>query len=62
MGVQFTVSTDGHGVRGAQMPFEPRVYCDSLGVTPANTNTVVRELLALRARNAVNAARGESVR
>lgn len=62
MGVQFTVSTDGHGVRGAQMPFEPRVYCDSLAVTPANANTMVRELLALRARKTVNAARGESVR
>lgn len=57
MGVQFTVSTDAHGLRSAQMPFEPRLYCDSLGVTPANTNTIVRELLALRARNAVNAAR-----
>ncbi len=50
MGVQFTVSTDAHGVRHAQTPFRPETYCGPLGVTPANTNTLVRELLARRAR------------
>lgn len=50
-GVQFTVSTDAHGVRSLKQPFNPRYYCDDLGVTPANTNTIVRELLAIRARS-----------
>jgi hypothetical protein len=48
-GLQFTVSTDNHGVAGAEKPFEPERYCDELGITPANTNSIVRELLALRA-------------
>jgi hypothetical protein len=52
-GVQFTVSTDNHGVGGAKRPFEPERYCDELGVTPRNTNTIVRELLALRARKSL---------
>jgi len=48
-GVQFIVSTDAHGLRNFQKPFNPRYYCDDLGITPANTNTIVRELLAIRA-------------
>lgn len=52
MGVQFTVSTDNHGLRSAQTPFQPEVYCEPLGITPAHTNGIVRELLALRARAA----------
>lgn len=55
-GVQFTVSTDNHGVGSAKRPFEPERYCDELGVTPLNTNTIVRELLALRARNSLRNA------
>ena len=53
MGVQFTVSTDAHGLRHAKTPFRPESYCGPLGVTPANANTLVRELLALRARKQV---------
>lgn len=56
-GVQFTVSTDNHGVGSAKRPFEPKRYCDELGVTPHNTNTIVRELLALRARNSLRKAK-----
>ncbi|MBX7254926.1 MAG: hypothetical protein K1Y02_01100 [Candidatus Hydrogenedentes bacterium] len=52
-GVQFTVSTDGHHVNGARKPFEPEVYCAETGITPQNTNTLVRELLAIRTRNSV---------
>jgi len=59
-GVQFTVSTDSHGVESAKRPFEPERYCDALGVTPENTNTIVRELLALRARNSLRKAQGTS--
>jgi hypothetical protein len=53
-GVQFTVSTDNHGLANAKSPFDPKRYCDGLGVTPQNTNTIVRELLALRAKRAVS--------
>ena len=49
-GVQFTVSTDNHTLKHAQQPFEPVRYCEALGVTPANTNRIVRELLDLRAK------------
>lgn len=55
-GVQFTVSTDNHGLASAKTHFEPAAYCEDLGVTPYNTNTIVRELLALRARRGVSAA------
>ena len=51
LGVQFTVSTDAHGLRHAKTPFRPEPYCGPLGVTTANTNSLVRELLARRARN-----------
>lgn len=50
-GVQFTVSTDGHHVDSAKKPFNPETYCSETGITPQNTNTLVRELLAIRARN-----------
>jgi hypothetical protein len=52
-GVQFIVSTDAHGVRSYQKPFDPRSYCDDLKVTPENTNTIIRELLAIRAKHAL---------
>jgi len=55
-GVQFTVSTDAHGLRSMQGPFQPETYCEPLGITPRNTNTIVRELLVQRARKAVAAA------
>jgi hypothetical protein len=56
MGVQFTVSTDNHSLAHAKMPFQPNRFCDALGVTPRNTNTIVRELLALRTRGALTTA------
>jgi hypothetical protein len=48
-GVQFTVSTDAHYLKDVQgRPFQPEVYCAPLGVTPENTNSIVRELVTLR--------------
>lgn len=52
-GVQFTVSTDNHGVGSAKTPFNPEKYGTDIGLTPANTNGIVRELLALRAKRNV---------
>ncbi len=51
MGVRFTVSTDAHGPRHAQLPFRPESYCAPLGVTPSNANALVQELLARRTRS-----------
>lgn len=50
-GVQFTIASDNHHLRAANKPFQPERYCVPAGVTPLNTNTIVRELLALRARH-----------
>ena len=50
LGVQFTVSTDAHGVRDATRPFQPDAYCKPFGVTPANSNALVKELLGARKR------------
>jgi hypothetical protein len=47
-GVQFTVSTDHHLSKSADKPFRPDAYCEPLGITPANTNGIVQELLAIR--------------
>jgi hypothetical protein len=52
-GVQFTVSTDAHGVREMKTHFDPATYCTEIGVTPQNTNTIVRELLAIRAKGSL---------
>jgi hypothetical protein len=52
-GVQFTVGTDNHGLAAAQKPFTPDQYCGPVGVSPANCNTIVRELLASRAKRAL---------
>jgi len=49
-GVQFTVSTDNHYIRHTEKPFEPDRYCADCGITAANANTIVRELLAHRAK------------
>jgi len=49
-GVQFIVSTDNHGLAQANKPFHPAHYCEPMGVTTFNCNTIIRELLALRAR------------
>lgn len=47
-GKQFAVSTDAHGVSSLNN-FNPNYYCDDLGITPKNTNAIVRELIAIRA-------------
>lgn len=47
-GVQFTVSTDGHGLGSAERPFHPERYCKELGITPQNTNAIVQDLMARR--------------
>jgi len=52
-GVQFTVSTDAHGLRDMKTHFGPASYCTAIGVTPRNTNTIVRELLAMRAKRSL---------
>ncbi|MCI0622863.1 MAG: hypothetical protein L0387_14610 [Acidobacteria bacterium] len=52
-GVQFTISTDNHHLRAAKKPFAPDHYCVPLEVTPTNTNTIVRELIALRTRRSL---------
>jgi hypothetical protein len=49
-GVQFTVSTDNHSLAAARTRFDPERYCGPVGVTPLNSNPIVRELLARRAR------------
>jgi hypothetical protein len=55
-GVQFTISTDNHHLRAANKPFAPERYCEPAGITVANTNGIVRELLAVRARRALTEA------
>lgn len=52
-GVQFTVSTDNHHLRAANKSFDPARYCEPAGITAANTNGIIRELLALRARRSL---------
>jgi hypothetical protein len=46
MGVQFSVSTDNHYMLHTQAKFQPDIYCPDLGLTQANTNGIVRRLLA----------------
>jgi len=53
-GLKFTVSTDAHNQRHMSKPYQPEVYCRSLGVTPENVNTIIRELLAIRAKKSLN--------
>ncbi|MCX6621759.1 MAG: hypothetical protein NTY38_11935, partial [Acidobacteria bacterium] len=50
MGVEFIVSTDAHSVANLKKTFRPESFSEPLGVTPANTNTLVRELMARRAK------------
>ncbi len=52
-GVQFIVSTDNHSVQHAKKPFDPEPYCAPCGITPSNTNSLVRELLDLRTKRAL---------
>jgi histidinol phosphatase-like PHP family hydrolase len=53
-GVQFVVSTDAHVVAHIIKPFNPELYCKDLGITPENTNTIVRELMAIEAIKKLN--------
>lgn len=55
LGVQFTVSTDNHSIKNAEKAFHPETYCGPCGITPQNTNTLVRELLAQRAKQRLSA-------
>lgn len=55
-GIQFTISTDNHHLRAANKSFDPERYCGPVGITAANTNGLVRELLALRTRRALREA------
>lgn len=49
-GIKFTVSTDAHGTESFDKSYDPEFYCNDLGITPENVNTIVRELLAIRAK------------
>lgn len=53
-GVKFTVSTDAHHVGHLNEPYDPAHYCDDLGITSENVNTIIRELLAIRAKKNLN--------
>ncbi len=55
-GVSFTIATDHHSVAAAARPFHPERYCLPCGVTAENSNTLIRELLAARARKALQTA------
>lgn len=45
-GVKFTVSTDNHTVKNAQIPFHPERYCEPCGITLENVNALISELMA----------------
>ena len=49
-GLKFTVSTDAHGEASFDQPYNPDYYCKDLGITSENANTIIRELLAIRAK------------
>jgi hypothetical protein len=49
-GVQFTVGSDSHTLNHMRKSFRPATWCEPAGVTTLNTNTIVRELLAIRAK------------
>ena len=57
-GVQFTVSTDNHSVASARQRFRPEAHAPLYGVTAANTNGLVRELLAVRAKRGLVGSAG----
>ncbi len=52
-GIQFTVGSDSHTLGHMHKSFRPASWCEPAGVTPLTTNTIVRELLAIRARRSV---------
>jgi hypothetical protein len=47
-GLQFTVSTDNHYLKSAQQKFDPNIYCEPIGVTPQNSNSIIHELVSIR--------------
>ena len=49
-GVKFTVSTDAHGTGVFNESYNPGLYFTDLCITPENVNTIIRELLAIRAK------------
>ena len=49
-GVRFTVSTDAHRRNSFDQPYDPESYCRDLGVTAENVNSIIRELLEIRAK------------
>ncbi|MEN6603712.1 MAG: hypothetical protein ABFD86_14975 [Bryobacteraceae bacterium] len=49
-GVQFTVGSDSHYLGHMRKSFRPAPWCEPAGVTALNTNTIVRELLAIRTK------------
>ncbi|TSA37929.1 MAG: hypothetical protein D4R64_04615 [Porphyromonadaceae bacterium] len=49
-GVKFTVSTDAHGTSSFDESYNPELYCKDLRITPEDVNTIIRELLAIRAK------------
>lgn len=49
-GVKFTISTDAHGTGSFNESYTPELYCKDLGITPENVNTIIRELLVIRAK------------
>lgn len=49
-GVKFTVSTDAHDLPDVTAPYNPEEQCRALGISTENVNSVIRELLAIRAR------------
>jgi hypothetical protein len=53
-GVQFTVGSDSHHMGHMRKTFRPAAWCEPAGVTALNTNSIVRELLAIRARRALD--------
>ncbi len=52
-GVQFTVGSDSHYLGHMRKQFRPKAWCEPAGVTALNSNTIVRELLAIRAKRVI---------
>jgi histidinol phosphatase-like PHP family hydrolase len=48
-GVKFTVSSDAHNKSSFKQPYKPEKYCSDLGITAENINSIVKELLDIRA-------------
>lgn len=53
-GIQFTVSTDAHGMAHIRQHFDPETYCAPIGVTPENANGLVQALIENRRNGGLN--------